>query len=63
VCLSGDGGATHVVAETRAGGFERGSTPMAVDARGRVLLGTAREGVQPITIVLDWQARETTSRQ
>jgi eukaryotic-like serine/threonine-protein kinase len=56
-------GASRVVAETRAGGFERVSTPMAVDAEGRVLLGTAREGVQPITIVLDWQARDTTSRE
>jgi eukaryotic-like serine/threonine-protein kinase len=49
-------GATKVLAETRAGGFERASTPIAV-AGDRVLLGTAREGGQPIPIVLNWNAR------
>jgi Tol biopolymer transport system component len=49
-------GAARVIAETRAGGFERGTVPMAVDRKGRVLLGTAREGVQAVTVVLNWQA-------
>jgi eukaryotic-like serine/threonine-protein kinase len=44
-----------VLAETRAGGFERLSTPIAV-AGDRILLGSAREGVQPITVVLNWNA-------
>jgi eukaryotic-like serine/threonine-protein kinase len=48
--------ASRVVAETRAGGFERISTPIAVIG-DRILLGTAREGVQPITVVLNWNAR------
>jgi hypothetical protein len=48
-------GASRVIAENRAGGFERGTVPMAVDRMGRVLLATAREGVQPVTIVLNWQ--------
>jgi eukaryotic-like serine/threonine-protein kinase len=49
-------GPGRVIAETRAGGFERGTVPMAIDRGGRVLLGTAREGVQPVTVVLNWQS-------
>jgi eukaryotic-like serine/threonine-protein kinase len=51
-------GAARILAETRAGGFERNSTPIAV-AGDRILLGTAREGMQPITVVLHWNARLT----